>query len=232
MNELTITPDTPSKPNLLDNKLIMLLPLLFVFKGLVQNNEISLSSISPQINIDLNSLRELLTLDNLNSKISTLKKVGPFLPEPTINTLNKALLTYEKVSRIVELVEFLNTSKSFNPISPVKTTGSKDMINQVFMAIEDDLPDDKLKVVKPAIDIITNFDKYVGMINMVSSLLSNTNGKSENKVEDLMDIAKPLLGGDEDKSNDKMKDMMQMVEILNILSTPEKKEDKKEDKAE
>jgi len=141
MNELTITPDTPSKPNLLDNKLIMLLPLLFVFKGLVQNNEISLSSISPQINIDLNSLRELLTLDNLNSKISTLKKVGPFLPEPTINTLNKALLTYEKVSRIVELVEFLNTSKSFNPISPVKTTGSKDMINQVFMAIEDDLPD-------------------------------------------------------------------------------------------
>jgi len=232
MNELTITPDTPSKPNLLDNKLIMLLPLLFVFKGLVQNNEISLSSISPQINIDLNSLRELLTLDNLNSKISTLKKVGPFLPEPTISTLNKALLTYEKVSRIVELVEFLNTNKSFNPISPVKTTGSKDMINQVFMAIEDDLPDDKLKIVKPAIDIITNFDKYVGMINMVSSLLSNTNGKSESKVEDLMDIAKPLLGGDEDKSNDKMKDMMQMVEILNILSAPGKKDDQKEEKEE
>ena len=249
MNELVVKPDNKNRPHhplpdLLNNRFILFVPIIFLLFNSKKGGESlgaskGVESLSTFISSFLEKNKDVFTLENINRKVNILKKVGPYMPEPTIEILNKVILNFEKISKGIALMEFISTNKSYEPIVAVKTVNQKDKINKIFKALEDEIPKDQARTIKPIMDIVVNFDKYKSMISMVASL-ANPSANSTPKLEDMIDLVVPLLGGEEaaqgegegKKKSDQIKDMLQMFELLTMLNSSEKKEKKESEENE
>ncbi|WP_069649167.1 hypothetical protein [Caloranaerobacter ferrireducens] len=205
MNKLQIS--TPKQINIspLNNKLLLFAALIFVPRLINQG-------------FSLQNLLKTSILNNLDKKIYILKKVGPYLPEQIVGTLNIFIINLEKINRIMGLYEFITKGKTFEPITPVTNITPKERINKIFLSLQEEIPDDKLPTIKPMLDLMVNIDKFKPIISTLSKITS-ANDKSEIKIDDMIDIIKPMLGDEEAKNIDKMKDMFQMMELLNVLNS-------------
>ncbi|WP_427338902.1 hypothetical protein [Caloranaerobacter sp. DY30410] len=206
MNKLQIS--TPKQINIspLNNKLLLLFTALIFMPKLI-NQRFSLQNLS-----------KIFILNNLDKKIHILKKVGPYLPEQMVGTLNIFIVNLEKINRIMGLYEFITMGKTFEPITPVTNITPKERINKIFQSLQEEIPDDKLLTIKPMLDLMINIDKFKPIISTLTKI-SSANDKSEINIDDMIDLIKPMLGDEEAKNIDKMKDMLQMMELLNVLNS-------------
>lgn len=205
MNKLQIS--TPKQINIspLNNKLLLFAALIFVPRLINQG-------------IPIQNLLRTSILNNLDKKIHILKKVGPYLPEQIVGILNIFIVNLEKINRIMGLFEFVTIGKTFEPITPVTNITPKERINKIFQSLQEEIPDDKLPTIKPMLDLMVNIDKFKPIISTLSKI-SSANDKSEIKIDDMIELIKPMLGDEEAKNIDKMKDMFQMMELLNVLNS-------------
>ncbi|MTI68830.1 MAG: hypothetical protein FH751_01065 [Firmicutes bacterium] len=164
-----------------------------------------------------------VNIRSIQNKVEIVKKVGPYLPEQVVSTINTYMPMYEKISSIIGLMEILNSNKSFTPIKPVTNLNQNDKMNKIFTLVKDELPNDTLKSVKPLLDIVTNIDKYKVILDLLASF-NDPNKKSFN-MENLIDVIVPLMGGADNKNAEKMQDMVKMMELVNILNSDDDKDD-------
>lgn len=166
-----------------------------------------------------------LTLEDISKSVETLEKIGPYLPEPYVEKVNSLVFNFEKMSKVNELVSFI--SKKTPKPSDVSTQdiSSKERFNKILLTLKDDMPEEKIKNIRPIIDIVANFDKYKSMIGMISAMNSPSE-KSEDKMDSMIKMVMPLLGQNEE-SNDKMKDMMQIFKTIASSSSDDTSENSK-----
>ncbi|KNF09500.1 hypothetical protein CLPU_3c02800 [Gottschalkia purinilytica] len=178
--------------------------------GSKKNNILAISDM-------INKISKSISIENVNDSIGTLKKIGPYFPEPIVEKLNSFIFTYEKMNKVVDLINFVSETTPSNPIVSSQSLSSKDRFNSILLTLKDDIPEEKIKNIKPLVNIVANFDKYKGMLGAVTTLFDSSKSKG-NSLDGMIDMIKPMLG-DNAETADKMKDMMQMVEILSALSS-------------
>lgn len=219
MNELTSVPSKKPTSNPFNKNIILLfLFLIPILKPILKKSSIEKKS--------MNNFLTSISSSDFQEKVDIIKKAGPYLPESIINIINLFVPLYEKVAKVMGLVNFMKNTNSFTPIVPEKNLNNKERINKVMSLVEKELPEDKTKQVKPLMELMGNMDKLKTIMNMVSNM-TNTEKKSENQMENIFNLLGPLLGGKDgkdDKNMDKMKEMFKMVELLNVLNTSDKKE--------
>ncbi|MTI49838.1 MAG: hypothetical protein FH761_18560 [Firmicutes bacterium] len=245
MSEKALVPSKENKSILQNNFIILLLPLLLLFiekdsknspfKNILEpiNNTIkSLDLNNTFKSLNLNNTFKSLNLENISKtfdprtiapKIEVLKKVGPYLPENHIPTVNNLVLTFEKVNRIMSLVDFVSTSNSYEPIYSAEVTSNKERLANIINVLKDEIPDDKAKTIRPILDIVTNTDKVKSVVNVASSVL-NPSKKSQFSIEDIIELALPFLEGNKNFNKDKVKEVMGMVEMLKLLNDDDDKD--------
>lgn len=160
--------------------------------------------------------------------METLEKIGPYLPEPYIEKVNNLVFNFEKINKANELVSFISKKPSSSLNVSAQNISSKERFNKILLTLKDDMPEEKIKNIRPIIDIIANFDKYKSMIGMISAMNSPSE-RSEDKMDKMMDMVMPFLSQDEE-SNDKMKDMMQIFKTIASSNLDDTEKPENEDK--
>ena len=219
--------------NSLDNKFLVFIPLYLLLtnkniggasvKNLSDSFGVSVKNISDSISkfmdsITFDKIVKLMDPKKIHKNMSIIKKVGPYLPQTYIQPLNKVILTFEKVNRAMSLMDFISSSKPFDPIIPAATASNRERFNKILTAVKDELPDSRSKDLKPMIEVITNIDKIKGATNVITSLIDPSKKTTDSgSLEDLIDLILPLLGKKNiDKS--KIKELVGMVEMLKVLN--------------
>ena len=160
----------------------------------------------------ISNIANSLTIDDITHSVETLEKIGPYLPEPYVEKVSSLVHNFEKINKFNELATFLSSEPPESSNVTVQNVSSKENFNKILLTLKDDMPEEKIKNIRPIIDIVANFDKYKGMIGMVSAMNSQSE-KSEDKMENMMNMVMPLLGQNEESTN-KMKDMMQIFKTI------------------
>lgn len=208
------------KPSLLDNKFLILIPIFLLLTSKTKSGS-PIKGMSDSVSEFINSLTfdkiaKLINPRKIQSNVDTIKKIGPYLPETYVDPLNSIILTFEKVNRAMSLMEFISSSRPYDPIIPVATEGNKDRINKILNVVKEELPEERSKDVKPMIELVTNIDKIKGASSVITSFLDPSK-KSTGSLDDLIDLILPLLGKyNIDKS--KIKEMLGMMEMLKVLN--------------
>lgn len=229
VNEIVAIPSNQNvvtKPDLHINKLIFFLPLVLLIRNSSKeftrkgNNALDLGS----------NLIASIDIEDLNEKVDILKKIGPYLPESIVGSLNSIVFFVEKAVKIIGLVELVASNKSYVPVVALDNLTNKDRINGILTTIKDEISDERVNNIRPVIDVVLNFDKYKALINMISSLNNMNNNKveklsspqpkvdllaqsNENKTEQIDSIInaiKPMLGNNEEKTS-------QIENMINIV---------------
>lgn len=222
--------DIPFLQTLQDNKFLLFIPLLFLLKD---NNSAKSSSFTYSLEpitdfvkqLNLDSILKVFNPRNVASKMNTLKKIGPYLPESSIPTINKVILSFEKINRVMSLMDFISTANSFQPISPVKTIDSKERMNMILNALKEEIPSGQAKTIGPIIDIITNADRIKGVFNLLTGFLSPSRKAkgSTGTLENVLELVLPLLG--KGMTKDKVKEIMGMIEMFKLLNEDDDDDD-------
>lgn len=165
----------------------------------------------------ISNITNSLTIDDINSSVETLEKIGPYLPEPYVGKVNSLVYNFEKINKFSELATFLSSKPPEDSNVTVQSISSKERFNKILLTLKDDMPEEKIKNIRPIIDIVANFDKYKSMIGMISAM-NNQSEKSEDKMENMMNMVMPLLGQNEESAN-KMKDMMQIFKTISSTTS-------------
>ncbi|WP_425447077.1 hypothetical protein [Dethiothermospora halolimnae] len=192
---------------------LLMLPLLFMgprFNNITQLSK-SIQSISNNINLS--------NIDDLEKKVNTIKKVGPYLPEEMIANTNKLVSGFEKIVKIQKLIRVINDNNDFTPIEPISTSNSKERFSKIFNIIVEDSSNEQLKNIKPMVDMVTNIDKFKGLIDGISSLTGSS--KKEVNFEEMIEAIIPLLGDNANINKDKIKEMVGMMELFKALNNDE-----------
>ena len=171
-----------------------------------------------------------LTIEDINQSVNTLEKIGPYLPEPYVEKISSLVFNFEKINKINELVSFISKEKPKPPNVSTQNISSKERFNKILLTLKDDMPEEKIKNIRPIIDIVANFDKYKGMIGMISAM-NSPSGKSEDKMDNMIKMVMPLLGQNEE-STEKMNDMMQIFKTIASSSSENSEDENKKDKNE
>lgn len=232
MSEEALVPLEQRKTNFPSAKLFMFIPILFLLKD--KNSKTNpLQSITEPLDNIINSLNaeslsKALNPQNIEPKIATLKKIGPYMPESSFPMINKIVLTFEKINKVISLADFISTSNSFEPIQSLEIKDTKDRINKIINVLKDELPEDTATTVKPMLDLVTNIDKVKGILNAITSL-TKKDSITNAPLEDIVDLVLPFLGESKKINKDKIKEMVSMFEMMKILNDEDNKE-KSEDK--
>ncbi|EOD01647.1 hypothetical protein [Caldisalinibacter kiritimatiensis] len=225
MNELTVSTSNTTAPAMNLKPLNNILPFFAMFIVIKNMPNINTFVADISSNIKLNNFKlDNISPEKVEKSLTVVKKIGPYLPEPTINVLNNVIPTLEKVSKIITLVNLVSTNKTFTPIKPVNKSDSNIPVNEIVDILKDEMPKDTMNKIGPFIDIAVNFDKYKPILQVLSNLNSADGDTNKNQIDTLIDAVIPILSDKNNKNNEKMKDMVQMVEMLKLISNDEGKE--------
>ena len=203
-----------------NNNFLVFIPLLLLGSTVAKPPGDRKVNVGASISNFVNDISKSLTIDDINHSVDTLRKIGPYLPEPYVEKVNSLVFNFDKMNKVAELAEFLSSKQPSNSVITTQNVSSKERFNRILLTLKDDIPDDKIKNIRPLIDLVANFDKYKGMVGIMSSL-SNTSEKPEDKMENMMNMVMPLLGQNEESAS-KVKDMMKVFQTLASTSSESK----------
>lgn len=217
-----------------NNNFLAFIPLLFLGSAITQSSSkryqsIKINDIGKSVNDFVKNFSSNLTMNDVNESINTLKKIGPYLPELYVEKINTLSFNFEKINKINELVEFLSKEQDPQMVITSQNLSSKERFNKILITLKDNIPEEKIKNVRPFIDVVANFDNYKNMARLLSTMNSSS-GNSEEKMETMINTVVPLLGQNEETA-EKMKNMIQMFQVLSS-SSKEKNADEEKDSTE
>lgn len=177
------------------------------------------NTLDTSINSFISNIANSLTIEDINHSVETLEKIGPYLPEPYVDKVNSFVFNFEKINKVNELATFLTKEKPKSSNVSTQSFSSKERFNKILLTLKDDIPEEKIKNIRPIIDVVANFDKYKSMIQMISTV-NNPSEKSEDKMDNMINMVMPLLSQNEE-SADKMKDMLQIFKTIATSNSSE-----------
>lgn len=165
----------------------------------------------------ISNITDSLTIEDINESVETLEKIGPYLPDPYVEKVNSLVFNFEKVNKVNELVSFLSSKpEDTTSIQTQNILSNKERFNKILLTLKDDMPEEKIKNIRPIIDLVANFDKYKGMLKLMSAMNTQSDNP-EDKIDSMMKMVMPMIGQNEE-SSDKMKTMVNIFK--NIASSP------------
>lgn len=126
----------------------------------------------------------------------------------------------EKIVRILDLVEFLNTPEENYSIEPVHVSDNKERISKIMATIQQEAPKSRVNNYGMVMDLLVNMDKYKIMLETFSSLMSNPDMLKDSK--GIMKIMETFMQNSS-IDNAKLKEMSQMMQIIKALDSPKRK---------
>lgn len=193
-------------------KLLLLLVIIANLNKNKENNQLHiLSEYIRNIKVD-----PLYT----EEKIKIAKKIAPLIPEEYNYTVTRSIMLAEKIVRILDLVEFLNTPEENYSIEPVHVSDNKERISKIMATIQQEAPKSRVNNYGMVMDLLVNMDKYKIMLETFSSLMSNPDMLKDSK--GIMKIMETFMQNSS-IDNAKLKEMSQMMQIIKALDSPKRK---------
>ncbi|WP_026895137.1 hypothetical protein [Clostridiisalibacter paucivorans] len=154
------------------------------------------------------------SINDLHHKLHTVRRIGPYLPEPMVNLMEVFIPIYDTIDKSINLMEIVKVKKDNNPIKINTTLSKNKRIEKIIDILDEDFPQSNIKSIYPIIEIAFNIDKYKGLIEGIKTL---QDGKKELALEDMIEKFAPLIVGEDTKSISKIKDMAKMAQVLSAL---------------
>lgn len=197
---------------------IMLILLLLVLN---KKREEKISTISnKQVNELMNPNSFTLNIPYTRDKIKIMKKIGPYFPQEYISPINKSITITEKIIKLFEAVDFMETPQ-INYIEPeLSVANNKERISYIMNTIKNEVSKEEIKDMGLVLDIILNMDKYKNLFTILNSIITDPN--SLNEPNKIIKLIEPLMEGKDEKEKEKMKEMMKMLEIMKTLDIGKK----------
>lgn len=189
----------------------VLLLLLYLFNN--TDNTSAQSSIS-----NINNYLSNLKIDSqyTEEKIHIAKKISPLLPGEYSISFNKSILVAEKVTKTMDLIDFIN-SDTVPQINSLELD-PKERLQKIVATVQDEIKSSKIENLGLVLDLIINMDKYKKVLSTFISLMKNKNPLSDGN--SIMKIVDTLIENSSEKDKDKFKEMTKMLDILKILDSP------------
>ncbi|WFA09431.1 hypothetical protein [Tissierella sp. Yu-01] len=193
-------------------------PILLLLLFLLNNG----SNISSQDTI--HTLKNYLNSIEINNnytkeKIKIAKKVVPLLPIEYAVPINKSVLVTEKIVKILEAKEFIN-SYEVPRISELDLE-PKERLQRIVYTVQEEVKSSKIDDLGMVLDLLLNMDRYKKMLSTFTSLMSNKNSLNDtNSISKLIDI---FVEGSNEEEKEKINDMVKMFDILKLLNNNENK---------
>lgn len=190
-------------------------------------NKIKKNTLNTSINSFISNISNSLTVEDINHSVATLEKIGPYLPEPYVDKVDSFVFNFEKINKINELAVFLTKERPKKTDVSSQNISSKERFNKILLTLKNDVPEEKIKNIRPIIDIVANFDKYKSMMKMITTM-NNPSEKSEDKMDNMINMVLPILSQDEE-SADKMKDMLEIFKTIASSNSNDQTESEDQD---
>lgn len=176
-----------------------------------QNNLHTIKNYLSSIEIEKNYTKE---------KIRIGKKLVPLLPLEYSSSVNKSITITEKIIRIIELVEFINSHEE-TAIAPLDLE-PKVRIQKIIYTIQDEMNNSDIDQFGMILDLIFNMDKYKKLLNAYTNLSKKSMSDSE-KISILMET---FMDSSIVKDKEKINDMLIVFDMLKVLNEDDYIDDK------
>lgn len=155
----------------------------------------------------------ILDIDYTKEKIDIIKKIGVFFPEKFITTLNKTIFIAEKIIKLYETIEFINTPKISYIEKSVPVENNKERLSYIINTIQREFPKENIQNITLMLDMIINMDKYKSMLSSLNAFISNPN--SLQNPDKLFQLLEPMMEGKDEKEKDKIKEIIKLLGVMN-----------------
>jgi hypothetical protein len=157
----------------------------------------------------------ILNIPRTKDKIKIMKKIGPYFPEEYIEPINKAISITEQIVVLHTAMEFLGEPKTNYIQASMPVTDNRERISHIMNTIKNEVSKEEIKDMGLVLDIIFNMDKYKSLFSILNTFMSDPN--SLNEPEKFLKLAENFLEGKSDEEKKKMREMMKMLEVLKTL---------------
>ena len=189
--------------------------LLFLFILLSKNNEIQnvdapLHKIKNYVNnmeIDYKYTRE---------KIKIANKLRPYVPNDYIKTYDKSLIVTEKLIKIVEVLDYINTLEIVE-VEPMDLPPIE-KLQHIVNIVQEEAKNSKVENLGMILDLLVNMDNYKKVFNILTATMKDK--KSLNDPNTLIKLTDTFMEGKSDKDKEKIKEMAKMLELFTMLDIP------------
>lgn len=200
--------------------MVFLLLLLYYRKR--EKNSNILSNEEENIFYGVKNRTKGLNIAYTKEKINILKNIGNYFPENLVPPLNKSIFITEKIIKLYETVEFINTSEVSYIDKPIPVESNKERLSYIINTIQKEFPKEHTQSIASVLDVIVNMDKYKTMFNSFNAITSNPDSlKDPNQ---LLQILEPILEGVDEKEKDKIKEMAKILGVMNSLESTKNNE--------
>lgn len=155
----------------------------------------------------------ILDIDYTKEKIDIMKKIGVFFPEKFITPLNKTIFIAEKIIKLYETIEFINTPKISYIEKSVPVENNKERLSYIINTIQREFPKENIQNITLMLDMIINMDKYKSMLSNLNAFISNPN--SLQNPDKLFQLLEPMMEGKDEKEKDKIKEIIKLLGVMN-----------------
>lgn len=160
--------------------------------------------------------------DYTNEKIKIGKKLLPLLPTEYSSTFSRSILITEKILKIVELKEFINSHEE-TTIASINLE-PKERLQRMIYTIQDEVKSSNIDEFGMVLDLVLNLDKYKKILSAYTNLNKNKNIMSDSeRISMLMEI---FMDNNNVKDKEKVNDMLKMLDMIKILNGNDNIEDK------
>lgn len=150
-------------------------------------------------------------------KIRIVRKIRPYLPVEYIDIINKSIVITEKLVRLMEVKEFVN-SVEVDEIKPVDME-PKDKMLKVVHIIQEDVKSTKMNNLGFALDLIGNIDNYKNMFELLNTVKKD--GKTLSDPDSIFKLMETFVGSSP-KDKEKVKELTKMMDLFKLLDTSKK----------
>lgn len=195
--------------------------LLFLFMLLSQNTEIQ------SVDVPLHKIKSYLNNIEIDykytrEKIKIANKIKPYVPTDYIEAFDKSLIVTEKLIKIVEVLDYINTLEIVE-VEPIELPPIE-RLQHIVNIVQEEAKNSKLENLGMVLDLLVNMDNYKKVFNVLTSMMKDK--KSINDPNTLVKLMDTFMEGKSDKDKEKVKEMSKMLEVFKMLDTPSSSQSK------
>lgn len=195
--------------------------LLFLFMLLSQNTEIQ------SVDVPLHKIKSYLNNIEIDykytrEKIKIANKIKPYVPTDYIEAFDKSLIVTEKLIKIVEVLDYINTLEIVE-VEPIELPPIE-RLQHIVNIVQEEAKNSKLENLGMVLDLLVNMDNYKKVFNVLTTMMKDK--KSVNDPNTLVKLMDTFMEGKSDKDKEKVKEMSKMLEVFKMLDTPSSSQSK------
>lgn len=182
-----------------------------------EGQETALGQVAGEYKLDTKASRQ---------KLDLMKKIGPYFPQEYTNPINKSIGLTEQILVLHEALDFINENKTAYIESALPLGDNKERLNYIISIVRQEVESQDIQNIGLALDMIINVDKYKGMLDMFTQLISQPNALEDPKA--ILELMTPFLAGKTEEERKRIEEMAKILEVFTSLDKKEKAADKKQ----